>query len=113
MLLATAAMGATFMAATPAQAHNGDMYLSGSRGYGGWNSSHTEVWACDTRADGWGVRTWYRTSNGVIDHVGDANGSAGGCGRESAAGGGTIVEAQVCTGRNGMDENCTGPFRPV
>ncbi len=50
------------------------------RGYGAQAASHTFVSACDTRADGWGVRTEYLVRSGYRGHVGDGNGSASGCG---------------------------------
>jgi hypothetical protein len=68
---------------------------------------HRMVEACDTNADGDGVRTWYVTSNGHTDFVGDANGSAAGCGRESPADGGTVVRFKVCAGAIGH-EQCSG-----
>lgn len=80
--------------------------LSG-RGYGQVNTGGAYVYACDTNADNWGVRTQYYTSNGVTDIVGDANGSSSGCGGESPTGGGYITSARVCAGVNGANTSCT------
>jgi hypothetical protein len=67
-------------------------------GYGGVTNNHTRVYACDTRGDGYGFRTWYflrNTQNGYVD---DPNGSDSGCG---AAYPGTasnpVISFQVCS----------------
>lgn len=111
-MLAGAGLGAIALVAgatTPASAHEQRTYLLDGRGYGGVTSDHRYVYACDTKADGWGVRTWYywRTSGGseYLDHVGDGNGSQSGCGREY---GGTVVRFLVCAGPNGADYTCAG-----
>lgn len=82
-------------------------YLVNSRGNGGVYDSGS-VFACDTKAEDWGVRTRYWTSNGVYDYVGDANGSSSGCGSESPAGGGRVTSYKVCAGVSGLDTTCTG-----
>ncbi|MEU9413470.1 hypothetical protein AB0E08_48355 [Streptomyces sp. NPDC048281] len=67
------------------------------------------VSACDNKADNRGIRTEYITSNGGRDLVGDANGSASGCGSESSYNGYPIVQLRVCA-RNastGVDIECT------
>jgi hypothetical protein len=81
-----------------------------TRGYGVIGTGGTYAAACDMLADNWGVRTQYTTSNGVTDIVGDANGSAAGCGSESPTGGGYIVRARTCAGENGAGTICT-PWR--
>jgi hypothetical protein len=48
-----------------------ELSLSQGRGYGGHNTY--SVYACDTKADGWGVRTYYELSDGYVDLVGDGN----------------------------------------
>ncbi|MFC4504902.1 MULTISPECIES: hypothetical protein [Streptomyces] len=77
------------------------------RGYGVISTGGTFAGACDMFADNWGVRTQYTTSNGVTDIVGDANGSAAGCGGEAPTGGGYIVRARTCAGVNGAGTSCT------
>jgi hypothetical protein len=52
--------------------------------------------ACDLRADGNGIRTEVRLSNGFSDSVGDANGSASGCGEEHPAGQAYVTSFRVC-----------------
>lgn len=88
--------------------HDHDSTIGDNRGCGYTNSARTRIGACDNRADGWGVRTYYRTSLGVPDSVGDHNGSAGGCGEEGPSGGGYITEFYTCAGPNGADSKC-GP----
>lgn len=80
--------------------------LSG-QGYGRVETGGTFVYACDTSANNWGVRTQYVTNRGASDIVGDANGSASGCGGETPTGGGYIVRARVCAGVNGANTTCT------
>ncbi|GAA2717617.1 hypothetical protein GCM10010429_40980 [Micromonospora olivasterospora] len=106
--LGAAVLAAPFVLAapSPAQAHGTCLELPG-RGAGCVSTSHTSVSACDGAADGWGVRTWYRTSNNVTDHVGDPDGSGGSCGSESPLGGGTITSYRVCAGPNNTDSECT------
>ena len=81
--------------ASPALADWGQ-YLDG--GYGYVNSARTRVGACDTRADGLGVTTWYGTDNGTGGSVGDYNGSGSGCGEEGPDHGGRITHFHVCVG---------------
>jgi hypothetical protein len=105
-----AALVVPVVTATPAAAHDvSATYWTGSppvlfgRARGRVYSSHTRVEACDLAADNVGTRTWYWTTNGVLDYVGDANGSASPCYSEAPAGGGTITHFQVCWG-----DNCLG-----
>jgi hypothetical protein len=95
----------------PASAHATRMYLPDGRGYGGVTSDHKYVYACDTKADNWGVRVWYYwspagTTAEYFDMVGDANGSKSGCGQEY--GGYVVRRFNVCAGPNGADYACTG-----
>ena len=83
------------------------------RGHGGVHTGHTYVYACDDSADGWGVRTYYWLSSGGVGAVGDANGSAGGCGgRPVTTTSNPVVYYQVCAGPNGSDIQCS-PRRTV
>jgi hypothetical protein len=102
-LLATGAISASMMLVLTGTAHAAQLTLPDSRGYGGNDGSY-RVYACDTRADNWGVRTWYGMANGTYDHVGDANGSSSGCGSESTPS--AVVWIQVCAGPNGADSVC-------
>jgi len=54
--------------------------------------------ACDLQADGNGIRTEVRLSNGFSDSVGDANGSKSGCGVEHPAGQAYVTSFRVCAG---------------
>lgn len=107
-VLAAAVFAVPFALAIPgtAQAHGTCAEVPG-RGAGCVAASHTSVSVCDSAADGWGVRTWYTTSNGITDHVGDANGATAGCGSESPLGGGTITSYRVCAGPDGANRECT------
>ena len=49
-------------------------------GYAQVRDNHEIVDACDTRRDGDGYFVRYRVSSGAVGTVGDANGSAAGCG---------------------------------
>lgn len=92
---------------TTASAHERRQYIPDGLGYGGIRSDHLTAYACDTKADGWGVRTrvWFRATNSYAT-VGDANGSSSGCGSRNW---GTVpAEFQVCTGPSGADYYCTG-----
>ncbi|MDQ7808645.1 hypothetical protein Q5425_33345 [Amycolatopsis sp. A133] len=77
--------------------------LSQGRGYGGHNGTNN-VYACDTKADGWGVRTYYELTDGFVDLVGDANGSSSGCGNEPTRA--PVKWFAVCAGPNGQDSEC-------
>jgi hypothetical protein len=77
--------------------------LSQGRGYGGHNGTNN-VYACDTKADGWGVRTYYELADGSADLVGDANGHSTGCGNEPTRA--PVVWYAVCAGPNGQDNEC-------
>jgi hypothetical protein len=79
--------------------------LPNHRGYGGVLSDG-RIFACDTRADNWGVRTHYITSRGGREHVGDGNGSRGGCGIERPYDGYPVILFRVCAGVNGADTVC-------
>lgn len=79
---------------TPAQAHF--TYSSYSGNQGQVNGSHDYLTVCDLQADNRGVRIEYRTSRGGSDHVGDANGSASGCGSEYTYDGGVVTQWRMC-----------------
>lgn len=80
--------------------------LPDGMGYGGHNGSNN-VYACDTKADGWGVRTYYELVDGSADLVGDANGSSSGCGNEPTRV--PVAWFAVCAGPNGQDNECEFP----
>lgn len=103
---AALAMAIPVLVAAPASAHS-TCVKKQNRGEGCVSASHTWVTACDTNAEGWGVRTNYVTSRGVRGLVGDANGSKPGCGGEAPTGGGTIVRYQVCAGPDGANRDCS------
>lgn len=107
-LAATAALGMLF-SAPPASAADviAVVYVNGAKAGSGMSYNYsTTVQACDVRADGLGVRTWYITSKGLRDYVGDANGSSDGCGSERPADGGSIDQFKVCAGPIGS-ETCS------
>jgi hypothetical protein len=110
LIALTVVIGALTTATSPAMAHATSMDLPG-RGYGiisTTNGSHTYVGACDKNADGWGVRTYYWLRSGGTGAVGDANGSATGCGgRSVTTTSNPVVYYQVCAGPNGSDSVCT------
>src|SRR5262249_11439204 len=108
LLAAFVGAAAVLLVPATAQAHMITISAPGGGGNGGVGTFHDAAFACDTSADGLGIRTRYFTSRGIQDFVGDANGSAAGCGAEAAFGGGTIVSFQVCKG-SGTSEVCTGP----
>ncbi|WP_436761446.1 hypothetical protein [Streptosporangium sp. V21-05] len=100
LLTAVAALGMLFSAA-PASAADVTVvvYVNGAKaGSGTSYSNSTMVRACDVRADNLGIRTEYITAKGLRDSVGDANGSADGCGSERPADGGSIDQLRVCAG---------------
>ena len=92
------AIGATIAAvglySTPAQAHF--TYSSYSGNQGQVNGNHNYLTVCDLQADNRGVRIEYRTNRGGSDHVGDANGSASGCGSENTYDGGLVTSWRMC-----------------
>jgi hypothetical protein len=108
LVLAAALLGLslTLVGPSPAQAHATCTPVPAGGGYGCVNSSHNLVSACDTATGSYGVRTYYWTSTGAEDSVGDSNGSSGGCGTESPSSG-TVVGYRVCAGPNGQDYSCT------
>lgn len=109
--ISAVAIGATTLLvvpATPAMADSKSNIPQGM-GYGTVPDSRTRVRACDTNADGWGVRVDYYTTNDRSDSVGDHNGSKGGCGEEGPTGGGKIKWFVACaTSPQGTRTSC-GP----
>ncbi|MFI9382160.1 hypothetical protein [Kutzneria sp. NPDC052558] len=78
-------------------------------GHGGDTTGATYIYACDDRADGLGVRMHYLLRNGAGGTVGDANGSAAGCGgRTVTSASNPAVEMELCAGVNSADTYCTG-----
>jgi hypothetical protein len=97
--VAVGAALAVLLLAAPASAH----YVSVTHGSDeGWvSSNHWTIGACDREADGNGVRTEYRTGGGGFDHVGDANGSAAGCGSEIVYDLTYVTAIRVCEANSG------------
>ncbi len=81
-------------------------------GYGGINNGGYHVYACDTKADNWGVRVHYKYKNSsgkeVTATVGDANGSSSGCGIKDLPSGVPAYKYNVCAGVSGADSACSG-----
>ena len=95
--------------ASPAQAHPTSASLPFGIGHGGVHTGHTWVYACDDRADGRGVRVHYWLRSGGVDTVGDPNGSASPCGgRTVSSTRNPVVFFEVCAGKDGRDDICTG-----
>ena len=101
-------------AATSASANQAGVRAGGQdRGYGGVNNHGRHVYACDTKADNWGVRTHYvylvaGSSTEHSDTVGDGNGSSSGCGIRDLPSDLHAIRFNVCSGVNGADTGCTG-----
>ncbi|MFC4070212.1 hypothetical protein [Actinoplanes subglobosus] len=76
---------------TPAWAYTRQGYQSN---YAGVGSDKRWVEVCDMENDGHGVHGEFRLSGGGVMTKGDANGSAGGCGNQTA--GSNITEFRVC-----------------
>ncbi|GAA1742253.1 hypothetical protein [Luedemannella helvata] len=85
LLSLTIVLGLPFVGAQSASAHDTSAAVntcgSGSArcGYGGVTNNHTRVYACDTYADGYGFRTFYRLKNEATGYIDDANGATSGC----------------------------------
>jgi hypothetical protein len=86
MVIGLAIVAGLLAGAPTASAHETlkGIYLCGSDyndrcGYGGVTNVHIRVYACDTYADGYGFRTYYRLENGQTGYVDDGNGSRTGC----------------------------------
>lgn len=63
-------------------------------------SAHDRVNACDTRADGYGLRALYWLRSGGTGYVDDGNGSETGCGGKTVGtASNPIVQIQACTKR--------------
>ncbi|MFD5013782.1 hypothetical protein [Streptomyces chartreusis] len=102
MIAATAAF--TMWGAPAAQAH--ELTYSWSPGcgtlgtqqcgYSKVSSNHRTVTSCDTYADGVGLWTEYRRSDGKSGYVKDTNGSASGCGSGTAPSGTTVTSFRPC-----------------
>jgi hypothetical protein len=65
-------------------------------GCGGVSNAHTEVFACDHKADGRGVWVDFIVDGSRSDRVSDGNGSASGCGRKTVSG--KITQFSLCLG---------------
>jgi hypothetical protein len=96
-VVAGAAATMIVLAASPAAAASTTIYSLGFEIGKGYVLEAGRLYvACDLRADGNGVRTEVRLSNGFSDAVGDANGSQPGCGEERPAGQAYVTSFRVC-----------------
>ena len=108
--------------AAPAEAHDSGIsgpYACGVPkyslcGYAQVRDNHEIVDACDTRRDGDGYFVRYRVSSGAVGTVGDANGSAAGCGIKRV-GSPTIpiVAYQGCTDQNLWPRSSCTSWQPA
>ncbi|MCI4062746.1 hypothetical protein MRQ36_09245 [Micromonospora sp. R77] len=97
---ATATTLVVFGGQASAHAHTLPIYGAGALiGNAQVEADHLYVKACDFSADGVGIRAEYKTTSGVTDMVGDANGSASGCGREHTPSG-FVSSYRVCDSTN-------------
>ncbi|WP_158851386.1 hypothetical protein [Saccharothrix deserti] len=88
-------IAALLVVATPASAHRESITHGSDEAF--TDSTHLVITACDREADGNGVRAEYETwSTTRIFSVGDANGSASGCGSELSENGYEIYRFRVC-----------------
>lgn len=97
--VAGAAVFAIALTATSASAHF--VTVSHGEDWGWLANNHRQVGVCDREADGNGVRVEYRTAAGAVDHIGDADGSGGGCWTEDAVGGSWVTSFRICEANNG------------
>ncbi|MEU6716340.1 hypothetical protein ABZ897_33155 [Nonomuraea sp. NPDC046802] len=67
--------------------------------YAGVGTDKRWVEVCDMEADGRGVHGEFRLTGGGVMTKGDANGSAGGCGNQTA--GANITSFRVCEANSG------------
>jgi hypothetical protein len=97
------------LAAAPASATSTDyVYGDLSAGYGHFESNG-DVWsACDTKADGYGIKVdWWVPATGRSDHVWDQGGADGICAVQDVnIGEGYEVDYYVCVTRNGVELSC-------
>jgi hypothetical protein len=78
-------------------------------GYGQVRDSHQIIDACDTYKDGQGLYVKYTLMGGDEGKVGDANGSAAGCGiRRVGSATYPIVRFNVCSDVAVYPDKCTG-----
>jgi hypothetical protein len=102
--------------AVPALAHDTGAVLidCGSEGlfqcgYGQVRDHHQIIDACDTYKDGHGVYVKYTLMGGNEGKVGDANGSAAGCGiRRVGSASYPVVRLNVCVDIELRPDSCTG-----
>lgn len=96
---------------TPALAHSVCASPPSGGGDGCVGGTHIWVDACDYKADGWGIRTYYylqSNPNLSAGHVGDGNGSASGCGSAPVGtASNPVVKFDVCAGPNGHNSSCS------
>lgn len=98
---------ALLLGAAPAGAHDGGVPL-GDRAYGYVVDAHRAVGVCDTRPDGWGVRTYYQLRSGSRGVVDNRHGSGSCLSRYVGSLSNPVWRIYVCAGDNGADTACTG-----
>src|SRR5262245_2256870 len=98
---AAAALSLTALV-VPASAHD-VLVLLQDLGAGGIQNNHRTFFACDLKADGFGIRTAY--SGGFVH---DGNGSADGCGSGARPTG--VTKFRVCATDSNVVFLCTPPI---
>jgi hypothetical protein len=117
MFVAAASVAVIAAAGSPALAHDirvvgpwGCGVLPASCGYGEVKNNHTVLYACDTKADGAGLRVKWEQNNGVFGEISDGNGSSSGCGSRTASSGTYYKKIAVCS--NGVGTTNTWVCNP-
>ncbi len=112
-----AALAAVLISAGPASADSTNYISYGGylRGHGTFQSYGDHWWACDVRADGYGIRVdWYVGVTGRSGNVYDRSGADNQCGHMNVdIGEGRDVFYRVCIINDGSTIACTGYFRDV
>jgi hypothetical protein len=112
-----AAIAALFISAGSASASSTNYISYGGylRGYGTFESYGDHWWACDIRADGYGIRVdWYVGVTGRSGNVYDTGGADNDCGHVNVdIGEGREVFYRVCLLNNGSTIACTGYFKDI
>ena len=108
VIVGAAALLVTGALTSPASAAT---VISMSGGYGEVNNARQHVFVCDTKANNRGVRIEYYHGTGIWDAVGDANGSASGCGSRDAWDG--IYSIRMCESDTGGGNDVCTSWRNV
>jgi hypothetical protein len=92
-------VGALLLGSTPAWAVETTMKIGNIQlGHGGVINSGYKLYACDDRADGFGIRTEVTLNTGYTTYVGDGNGSKPGCGEKVTPGAAYAQQYRICWG---------------